>query len=73
MRDSNRNLLQLTFERAGVVINLDSGSGPGVRFLVSRAPQAADQPATGGPAIEVLERMEADISEDRNQQRRKRR
>lgn len=32
MRDSNRNLLQLVFERAGVVFDLSAGDGSGVRF-----------------------------------------
>ena len=32
MRDSNRNLLRMTFERAGVIFIAENGEGAGVRL-----------------------------------------
>ncbi len=32
MRDSNRNLLRMTFERAGVIFIAENGDGAGVRL-----------------------------------------
>ena len=32
MRDSNQNLLRMTFERAGVIFIETNGEGPGVRL-----------------------------------------
>lgn len=64
MRDSNRNLVRLTFERAGVEFIPENGGGPGVRLRKGGKPHA-DHPKPAGPATDAVDAMDAAIDEHR--------